>query len=139
MRAVRLCVLLLLTAPGCALTPRAVPSFADADTVQERALYLRVNAHRDSLGSGRLLYDRELANIARRHSQEMAAGLMPFGHTGFAARAAEARELGYRSLAENVGMNGYDPDLAERVAFEGFIHSPRHRHALEGDYRFTGV
>jgi uncharacterized protein YkwD len=130
---------LLCTAPGCALTPPAVPSLANADTVQERALYLSVNAHRDSLGSSPLIYDHELSNIARRHSQEMASGVVPFGHQGFASRAAQARELGYRALAENVGTNGYDPDLAERVAFEGFIHSPRHRHALEGDYRFTGV
>src|SRR3954454_20346683 len=67
---------------GCALTPPAAPSLAAADTVQERALFLRVNAHRDSLGRRSLVYDPELSNLARRHSQEMAAGLVPFGHAG---------------------------------------------------------
>lgn len=103
----------------------------------ERDVFERINRYRASRGLPELRQSDQLAEVAREHSREMAAGHVPFGHYGFHERAA--RLDGYRSISENVAFNNYpDAGSAER-AVEGWISSPEHHKSIVGAYEVTGI
>lgn len=105
----------------------------------ERDTFDLVNAHRTDQGQPALTWDATIADVARVHSQNMAAGLVDFGHAGFEERVDElSRTFAYASIAENVHHNfGYD-DPAQ-VALDGWLNSPPHRDTVEGDYDLSGL
>lgn len=90
---------------------------------------LLVNDHRRSLGLRGLIHHEELAEIARKHSQNMAAGIVSFGHTGFSSRCSDAREaLGGGNLcAENVAVGQKSPE----TVFNSWMSSSGHRANIE--------
>jgi uncharacterized protein YkwD len=127
---------------------RSVPQLmGGAGSVERRApsaLELRVhelvNDHRRSLGLAPLAYSAELAAVARVHSEDMAAGRVPFGHDGFDARAEEVLKLlPYSDFAENVAYNDYGTSDAAQIAVSDWLNSREHRERIEGDYGVTGV
>src|SRR5262249_22742183 len=76
----------------------------------EREVRPRVTRYRRSEGLPALASDPRVAEIARGHSREMAAGQMGFGHGGFKGRThAVAVRVPYRRVAENVSRHQRDP------------------------------
>ncbi len=88
-----------------------------------------VNEHRFSLGLKSLILKRDLNDIANTHSENMASGEVPFGHTDFSLRCSEARiALGGGNLcSENVAKG----QKTVQAAFDAWMKSPGHRSNLE--------
>jgi hypothetical protein len=115
--------------------PVACPEY----TVEERSVHAQVNAHRLGIGKKALSWSESVAEICRRHSQDMAEGKVAFGHDGFSDRAAAIDPIiGWSSVAENVAYNqGYADPAGSAVT--GLLNSPGHRANIEGDFDTTGI
>lgn len=108
-------------------------------TSLEKSVYQKVNQYRKSKKLPPLKLDSTIIQQARKHSEAMAQGNVPFSHDGFDNRVkAIAKSLKYRSAAENVAFNqGYpNPD---QQAVEGWIKSTGHRKNMEGNFDATGI
>lgn len=106
----------------------------------EREVHDRIDSHRSSRGLPRLQLDSALTSLARDHSERMARGQRPFGHTGFEERARAARAARQVSIvSENVASNNYPDEQVARRALAGWLRSPGHREKLEGDFDLTGI
>ena len=106
----------------------------------ERGLFDRVNEHRLGERKPSLKWDEAVAEVARGHSRDMAAGRVGFGHDGFDARADRLRrEVRWSAIAENLATNNYARHETAERAFTGLVHSEGHRRNMEGDYERTGV
>ncbi len=105
----------------------------------ERDTFDLVNRHRTGMGLTALVWTDTITEVARGHSQDMAAGLVDFGHAGFYERVDElGQTFAYASIGENVHHNfGYDDPAS--VALEGWLGSPPHRETLEGDFDLSGL
>jgi uncharacterized protein YkwD len=106
----------------------------------EQEIVKEINEYRATKGLPPLKWNPEIAQQARRHSQNMASQRVPFGHQGFQQRVEILRsEFPYRgSAAENVAFNsGYRNPAKQAV--EGWLKSPGHRKNIEGQYTFTGI
>jgi uncharacterized protein YkwD len=106
----------------------------------ERGLFDRVNEHRLGERKPSLKWDEAVAEVAREHSRNMAAGRVGFGHDGFDARAGRLkREVRWSAIAENLATNNYARHETAERAFTGLVYSDGHRRNMEGDYERTGV
>jgi uncharacterized protein YkwD len=135
---------LLLMAFLFAVAPSAPAGMPALPTVAAEALESRthelVNEHRRAMGLAPLAYDARIAAVARRHSEDMAAGRVPAGHEGFEARQREiSKRIPWRGIAENVGLNDYPPSETVRAAVSGWLGSRGHRESIVGRYDVTGV
>src|SRR5262247_3013736 len=118
---------------------RQRPAATGRDPLELRVHEL-VNAHRTAVGLAPLNYSTRVTEIARRHSEDMAAGRVPLGHEGLQARAREvAQAIGLSGLAENVCFNDDAEGATARTAVAWWLGSAGHRKNLEGDYDLTGV
>lgn len=74
---------------------------------------------------------------AARHSEDMAAKRVPFGHDGFRDRAiAIANDLnGSSATGENVATGR----MTAKEVVAAWLKSPAHRANIQGDFTFTGV
>ncbi|MBA2404710.1 MAG: CAP domain-containing protein [Bdellovibrionales bacterium] len=88
-----------------------------------------INSHRMGMGLKALIHDEDVGIIATTHSENMATGLTPFGHTGFSARCSEARSVlgGGNLCAENVAMG----QKTVQAAFTAWLNSSGHRANIE--------
>jgi uncharacterized protein YkwD len=105
----------------------------------EQDAFDRVNDYRQGRGLVSLEWSELIAQVTRGHSQDMAAGLVDFGHDGADGRRDEiSATLSFYSWGENVAWNqGYD-DPAQR-AVDGWIDSPSHHEIMIGDYQLSGM
>ena len=111
------------------------PSAADTPAQLEQRIFNLVNEHRRSIGKSELAWNEAIAEQARLHSQDMAAGTVPFGHDGFEGRGAKIAEtIPWQTVAEVAALA---PTAA--VTVDGWIASAEHRPMLEGDFEWTGV
>lgn len=80
------------------------------------------------------------AHLARKHSLDMAKGLVPFGHQGSGLRYEEIRRKipSATRFGENVAYNFGYSNPAE-VAVNGWLKSPGHYANIMGDYNLAGV
>ena len=102
----------------------------------ENATHQANNAYRATKGLAPLAYAPDLLKSARKHSQEMADGTMPFGHTGFQWRAEEIqKQVPFSTIAENVA---YGQQSAEEVT-QGWVNSPGHCKNIEGSFTHTAI
>lgn len=123
-------------APAAPPGPRASPPPGVQEV--EARIHALVNEHRATLRLPPLRFDPGVAAVARRHSEAMAAGRVPFGHDGFSDRAEEVkRMLGSRSMAENVAYDSRNPPDVRVMA--NWLNSPGHRRNIEGTFQLTGV
>ena len=78
-----------------------------------------------------------LSQQAERHSADMAAHRVVFGHDGFAQRMAylQKRIQTVQGGAENVAYNY----KTAKIVAEGWIKSPGHRRNILGHYNQTGI
>ena len=105
----------------------------------EQAIHKGVNQYRLSRSLAPVRKDERISHVARKHSQAMARGSMPFSHNGFKKRVKTiGRTIPYRKAGENLAvLKGY-PDLVG-TAIQGWIDSPGHRKTMEGDFDLAGV
>lgn len=105
----------------------------------ELSTHERVNAHRSSKGLPGLEFNEDIANIARKHSENMASGSVPFGHAGVTQRYDEMKvTMTIQKMAENVGYAwGYD--VPDEIVVDLWVNSDGHRRNMEGDYNVTGI
>ena len=96
-----------------------------------------INTYRSQHGLPILTINNVLNAEARRHSQDMAAGKIPFGHAGFDNRIQRLFKAFKRSngIAENVAYT----DMEVRGVVSQWLHSSGHRHNIEGNYNLTGI
>ncbi|HEY4156223.1 MAG TPA: CAP domain-containing protein [Puia sp.] len=96
-----------------------------------------VNEDRKQQGLAPLTLNEVESDIAARHSQDMASGRVPFGHSGINTRAKAIRKaLGaIRSVGENVASG----PMNAREVVDGWLHSPGHKRNIEGDFTLTGI
>lgn len=109
----------------------------------ERIAFDMINQKRADNGVKPLAWSDELANIARLHSQNMAANKY-FSHIGLdgnrvSDRADNAGLRRWRAIGENIAFNrGYDDPIAKAV--ELWLDSPSHRHnLLDGNWKESAV
>ncbi len=98
-----------------------------------------VNRHRVARGLPPLAFDNQLADVARGHSRDMAAGAVEFGHGGFDQRFRGLEARRFRSFAENVATNNFGRDDTVERAVMGLLDSPPHRANIDGAFELTGV
>jgi uncharacterized protein YkwD len=105
----------------------------------EQDVYYRINAYRVSQVLSALLWNDSMSQLARWHSEKMAWGSIQLGHSDLERRLqAIAQTLAFQGAAENVGLNWGYPDPVGQV-IQDWLHSPSHRHSIEGHYNLTGV
>lgn len=129
----------LCAVPYSAAAGMQESSSAAVEALESRTYHL-VNEHRRAMGLQPLAYDARIAAVARRHSEDMAAGRVPAGHDGFdARRRAIAKTIPLRGIAENVAYNDYPLSRTVPAAVSGWLGSRGHRENIEGGYETTGV
>lgn len=99
-------------------------------TITEEFMEL-INDHRQSIGLDPLLHVNGLGEIAEGHSEDMAKGIVAFGHTGFSSRCSAGRAVlgGGNLCAENVATG----QKTVKAAFSSWMNSSGHRANIEND------
>jgi uncharacterized protein YkwD len=103
----------------------------------EQSIFTQINTYRVSQGLAALTRNSAIDNQARIHSQNMANGKVPFGHTGFPERV-RAIGIPYTGAGENVAYNWGYADPAT-IAVQGWLKSPGHLANIRGNYNKTGT
>lgn len=89
-----------------------------------------VNQHRRKLQKLGLKYHPDIYKIALEHAENMASGIVEFGHKGFKRRAyLLEKRLDIIHCGENAAYNSSSTP-AER-AFQQWLNSPQHKQTLE--------
>lgn len=111
---------------------------ASVDTAAlEQLVFKEINKYRVSQGLPAHTRNSAIDKQARIHSQDMAYGKVPFGHTGFSERV-RAIGISYSAAGENVAFNqGYSNPV--KTAVEGWLNSPGHLANIRGNYNKTGI
>ena len=124
-----------------AVTESEVKAIASSSnqTQLAKSVHRQVNQYRASLDLAPLEFNALISQQAKIHSENMAQGLVEFGHGGFQDRIeAVGNRISYRSAAENVAYNqGHRDPVATAVA--GWIDSDGHRQNMVGNYNLTGI
>ena len=109
----------------------------DLANLQEDIL-ANINQYRQSIGLSPLQLLNSASAQATKHSTNMANKRIPFGHTGFEARAAAiSKSLGstVSAAAENVAVG----QLTAKQVVAGWLHSPGHKKNITGNFTYTGI
>lgn len=105
----------------------------------EQSVHRQVNQYRQRRGLPPLQMDSFMSEQARQHSENMAAGRVPFSHDGVDQRYRMiSQRIPYSSVAENVAFNFGHSDPMEQ-AVQGWINSPGHHTNMTGNYELTGI
>ena len=102
----------------------------------EQMVVMMTNEFRRKHGEPNLRCTKRLSDIARSHTERMAAGTVPVGHGGFDSRAKQASP--YRRIAENVACVSDNSNVA-RTIVDGWINSKGHRANMLGNFDSCGV
>ncbi len=95
-----------------------------------------VNEDRSALGLSLLNMNELESSLAAKHSHDMAAGKVKFGHDGFSSRAKTIQKsLGSSEIGENVA----EGSMTAREVVDGWLHSPGHKKNIEGNFTLTGI
>jgi uncharacterized protein YkwD len=109
------------------------PVFSDS---MELEILQYVNDDRKVHGLSPLEMNDMESSLAAKHSQDMARGKVPFGHSGFNTRAKTIQKvIGSNEVGENVASG----PMTAREVVDGWLHSPGHKKNIEGDFRLTGI
>ena len=109
----------------------------DIHEVSPAEVMTLINEHRIAIGKRPLSSDAAIAKEALRHSKDMAAGKVAFGHDGFEARVGRLKKRikPANAWAENVAEGAR---TAEAVV-DMWLHSEMHKENIEGDYNLSGI
>jgi uncharacterized protein YkwD len=125
---INFCLILLMGFhPG---TRETKPETMESDILQY------VNEDRIALGLSALQMNQLESSLATKHSEDMSAGKVKFGHDGFNARAKTIQKaLGSTEVGENVA----EGSMTAREVVDGWLHSPGHKKNIEGNFTLTGI
>lgn len=95
----------------------------------ESELMSLINQHRQSLSLNPLIFDSRLRDLVLVHSEAMANGEIPFGHSGFSQRCSEGKGIigGGNLCAENIAIGQKTP----QAVFSAWMNSTGHRGNIE--------
>lgn len=107
------------------------------DALNQKKILFYVNQYRQKHGLMPLQMSKVISQEAEKHSRDMAAHRVPFGHQYFSQRIKRVfDQLKFpRGGAENVAYNYKDG----KTVVEQWLTSPGHRHNIEGHYNLTGI
>ncbi len=120
----------------------AVSSAATAASIEEQ-VFSAINRFREENQRAPLSMAKDLAGVARLHSQDMATRdyfdhVSPDGNTT-RKRVLRCGIINWNRLAENIAMNYRHPDPAG-IAIKGWLNSQGHRqNILDQDLTETGI
>jgi uncharacterized protein YkwD len=107
----------------------------------EQRVFQLINEHRLSIGISALTWHEEIAIPSRKHSDDMAQGLIEPSHEGFEQRMTQIKSKisEYNGGAENLAWN-YNYAEPAQQALNWWLTSPGHKASLENDfYDMTGI
>ncbi len=105
----------------------------------EEETHKLVNQYRVSLGLAPLILKTTISEVARKHSGDMATGIVPIGHKKFEERIQQIRAtFSVIASAENVAWN-FSAREPCYTALRGWINSPGHQKNMVGNFNFTGI
>ena len=105
----------------------------------EEEVHKLVNQYRVSLELNPLVLNAGISEVARKHSKDMANGIVPIGHQGFRERIQQIRTtFSIAYSAENVAWNFSSIEPCY-TAFRGWINSPGHQKNMVGSFSLTGI
>lgn len=137
---------LLSVVVGCGATKTtpagapAAPKPTSESQEIEVDVFRSVNAKREAEGVALLEWNGHLAVLAREHSDMMAVGRVPLGHSGFDVRMRGALSLsGSKRGAENVSAQPRDATEVAPASVTRWLGSEKHRKNMLGPYTQTGV
>jgi len=113
---------------------------ATSQPLVESEIFHLINQHRATNLLPLLRWASTPAHLARKHSLDMAKGLVPFGHQGVENRYAELiRKIpSLTRFGENVAYNFGFSNPAQQ-AVDAWLASPGHYANIMGDYNLAGV
>ena len=115
----------------------AIAARSDADV--QKSILDDINSYRVKHGLSQLKINAEISLEAKKHSQDMALNVVPFGHKLIKERMH--RLFGEfkrpRGIAENVAYTSSGRGADELVRL--WLNSPGHRRNIEGNYNLTGI
>lgn len=95
-----------------------------------------LNHYRTTKNIPALQLNRTISEAAQQHSENIARGLIPFGHEGFKERATKLlKKIKGKGFAENVASGHRDT----KKIIESWLNSDGHRKNIEGSYTLTGI
>jgi uncharacterized protein YkwD len=103
----------------------------------ENEVLFYVNDYRSKKGLPPLTMNADISSAAEKHSRDMAANKVAFGHDGFEDRVKNFSKKigGVHASAENVAYGILSP----KEVVDIWLKSPGHRKNIEGNYTLTGV
>jgi len=133
------CLLLFFPAPVLPAAGQTEGSVELSRDLEHQTFDL-INAYRTAHDLPALTWSHEIAELARRHSRDMATGEVDFGHDGFRDRMDALKGLfpALRGGGENV-FESDDRDGIARFAVANWLQSPPHLHNIRGDYNYSGL
>lgn len=122
------------TPPRAAVSEEPLAS-GDAKLIKDILYY--TNEFRASKGLPPLKLESYCSLLAQKHSENMAAGKVPFGHDQFEIRndAVTLKFHGVSGVGENVAYGNLDA----KGVVDGWIKSPGHRRNMLGDFNMIGI
>ena len=105
----------------------------------EDATFNAINHVRTQFGLKVLTSKKELVQLSRDHSKNMATNKVAFGHDGFQLRSEKVLKNNKCDFfGENVAYTYLAKDPIQ-VSVEGWMKSPLHRENILGDFDQTGI
>lgn len=134
---------ILIAAAAMAALPVAADEAGSAQELSralEHQTFDLINQYRVDVNLPPLIWNPAVADMARRHSADMATGAVAFGHGGFKDRMDTLRGMfaGMSGGGENVFYTDNRPGVA-RLAVDSWLHSPPHLHNIRGDFQYSGL
>ena len=95
-----------------------------------------VNQHRASIGKSNLQFNSVIYREAKGHSNNMAAGTVPYSHDGSTDRFNKiGTEFGGTVFGENIAT-GYK---TAKAAYDAWMASTQHKSNIEGDFNYAAI
>jgi uncharacterized protein YkwD len=121
----------LLAALSIFFLPFPLADRVHAQTPMESKTFELVNQDRQTKGLAALVWNDAIANAARRHSVDMAAGTVPFGHDGLSDRInGLGASMSISAAGENVGTESGGADPAA-IVVQAWLNSAGHLANIE--------
>jgi len=128
----------LVTSISLIILLTCLSSFSpDRDSSLIDDVLTQTNKFRKSKGLPALIIKQELSAIAQKHSSNMAAGKVGFGHGGFSKRNSMAAKAirPLNSFAENVAYGA----TSGKEVVTMWKNSSGHRRNMLGRYKYIGI
>ncbi|EAR92960.2 cysteine-rich secretory family protein (macronuclear) [Tetrahymena thermophila SB210] len=126
--------------PNKVITMRDIENMTIAENLQKfgKQALEYTNQFRRQNNLPDLIWNNQLTFIGMKHSQNMAEGLVPFGHDGFNDRVRQIT-FSYRSVAENVAYCSAGYSNIPKTIVDGWINSPGHRKNMLSNSNVCGI